>query len=324
VNVTEGRLDLTVTEARSETSLIRTIRLARPHGEPLPSWEAGAHITIRTPKGDDRSYSLINFSPEASAATRPNSYRLGVRLENPSQGGSTFMHALKVGDTVSILPPQNNFPLEPTGKPVVLLAGGIGVTPIVSMAAELVTAGRPFRFIYCGRSRDQLAFLSDIEALAGERLTVHTDDTAGLFNLEALMRSLTGGEPLYLCGPTPMIERAIELAKTLGWAPDRLRFEIFTEAKPQAGDQPFEVVLSSTGESFTIPVGKSILDVLLDAGHDPLHDCKRGDCGICQVGVVEGIPDHRDFILSDAEKAGGKVIQICVSRSKTPRLVIDL
>lgn len=322
--MTEGRLELKVTEARSETPLIRSIRLARPHGEPLPSWEAGAHIKIRTPNGDDRSYSLINFSAEPSANTRPNAYRLGVRLESPSKGGSTFMHGLKAGDMVSILPPQNNFPLEPTGKPVVLLAGGIGVTPIASMAAQLVAANHPFRFIYCGRSRDQLAFLPDIEAVAGDRLTVHTDDSAGLFDLEALMRSLAGDEPLYLCGPTPMIERAIELAKTLGWAPDRLRFEIFSEAAAQAGDQPFEVVLSSTGESFQIPVGKSILDVLLDAGHDPLHDCKRGDCGICQVGVVEGTPDHRDFILSDAEKASGKVIQICVSRSKTPRLVIDL
>lgn len=320
----EGLL-LTVTEVRAETSLIRSFRLARPHREPLPSWQPGAHVRVRLPGGDDRSYSLINLHSDPHATTRPDAYRLGVRLEDPSQGGSRYMHALKPGDQVAVLPPANNFPLEPSPLPVVLLAGGIGITPIMSMAAALAAEGRPYRLYYAGRARDQLAFVGDIERLCGDRLSLHTDDTAGrVFDVPGVLAALGGGEPVYCCGPRAMIDAAIATAKALGWDAGRLRFELFTAAAPQAGDQPFEVVLKSSGESFLIPPGKTILDVLIEAGKDPLHDCKRGDCGICQVQVLEGVPDHRDYILSDAEKAEGKKMQICVSRSKTPRLVIDL
>jgi ferredoxin-NADP reductase len=321
---TMDRFDLTVTDVHAETPAIRSIRLARPHGEPLLSWEAGAHVKVRLPNGDERSYSLINTSPDPAATTRPHVYRLGIRLEQPGTGGSRFMHALNVGDIISVSSPRNNFPLEPTPNPVVLLAGGIGVTPLISMAAALSTRRQPYRFIYAGRSRDQLAFLGEIEGLSRDRLTIHTDDLGGIFDVRSLMTSLTGGEPLYLCGPKPMIDTAIRCAKDLSWPDGRLRFEIFAAVTPVGGDQPFEVVLNNSGRTFLIPPGKTILAVLLEAGEDPLHDCQRGDCGICQVNVLEGTPDHRDYILSDAEKAAGQVMQICISRSKTPRLVLDL
>ncbi|HUC50832.1 MAG TPA: PDR/VanB family oxidoreductase [Xanthobacteraceae bacterium] len=320
----QERLNLVVTEVRQETPLIRAIRLARVHDEPLPAWQAGAHIKVQIPQSDERSYSLINFSADPSASRNPRSYLIGVRLEQPSQGGSVYMHALKPGDAIRASAPTNNFPLQATGKPVVLLAGGIGVTPLISMAAELTAGQHPFWFHYAGRSRDQLALLPAIEELAGSRLSIHTDDLSGLFDVVGLMSSLKDEESLYCCGPMPMIELAIKTAKRLGWREGRLHFEIFTAPLPKAGDQDFDVVLKSSGESFHIPAGKSILDVLIAAGKDPMHDCKRGDCGICQVGVVEGVPDHRDFILTDAEKAAGKIMQICVSRSKTPRLVLDL
>lgn len=317
-------LELMVTEVRQETPRVRAIRLARSDDGPLPAWSAGAHIKVRLPQGDERSYSLINLSAAASADMRPRAYLLGVQLETPSQGGSAYMHALKPGDVVAASIPTNNFPLEATTKPITLLAGGIGVTPVISMAAELAARNHPFRFYYAGRAREQLAFLSAVEALAGNGLSIHSDDVSGLFDVVGLMRSLNDDEPLYCCGPTPMIELAIQTAKRLGWSDGRLRFEIFATAAPQAADQAFEVVLNRSGKSFQIPIGKSILDVLIAAGEDPMHDCKRGDCGICQVGVIEGVPDHRDFILSDAEKAAGKLMQICVSRSKTPRLVLDI
>ncbi len=318
-------LTLTVTEVRSETPLVRAVVLARPHGEPLPSWQPGAHIRIKLPGGDDRSYSLINLRDDAQATTRPTAYSLGIRLEDPSQGGSRFMHALKSGDSVEVLAPSNNFPLNPGSEAVVLIAGGIGITPIASMAAALTTDKRPYRLYYAGRSREQLAFIKELEALCGDRLALHIDDAAGkVFDIRGLMASLSGNEPVYCCGPRAMIDTAIAAAKELGWENGRLRFELFTAAAPVAGDGAFEVVLKSTGESFLIPPDKTILDVLIDAGKDPLHDCKRGDCGICQVDVIEGVPDHRDYILTDAEKAEGKKMQICVSRSKSPRLVLDL
>lgn len=318
------RFELKVTEVSAETPQIRGLRLAHPHGGPLPSWEAGAHVKVRLPDGDERSYSLIDASRNQSGMTRPHAYRLGVRLEEASKGGSKFMHGLRVGDAISVSPPSNDFPLERTNKPVMLLAGGIGVTPIISMATALVASGRDFRLIYAGRGWQQMAFLPEIEALAGPRLRVHTDDTAGVFDVRGLMASLTAGEPLYLCGPTAMLDAALACAKELSWDKGRLRFEVFAAAAPATGDRAFEVVLKNSGKSYVIPAGKSILDVLIEAGEDPMHDCKRGDCGICQVGVVEGVPDHRDYILSDAEKAAGKLMQICVSRSKSPRLVIDL
>lgn len=316
---------LTVTEARAETPLVRALTLARPHGEPLPSWQAGAHIRVRLPGGDDRSYSLINCSADPSAMIHPTAYRIGVRLEQPSQGGSRYMHALKSGDQVEVLAPSNNFPLVPGPEPVVLLAGGIGITPIASMAAALSAESRPFRLYYAGRSRGELSFLGEIEKLCGERLALHTDSTAGrVFDIEAVFASLKAEERVYCCGPRAMIDAAIAAAKARGWSEGRMRFELFTAVEPQAGDQSFEVVLKSSGESFVIPPSKTILDVLIAAGKEPLHDCKRGDCGICQVQVLEGVPDHRDYILTDAERAAGTKMQICVSRSKTPRLVIDL
>src|SRR3954470_7508235 len=260
------QFDLTVTGIHAETALIRAIKLARPHGEPLPTWDAGAHVKVRLPDGGERSYSLINTSLDPTATTRPHTYRLGVRLEQPSQGGSQFMHTLKVGDILSVSTPRNNFPLEPSSKPVVLLAGGIGVTPVLSMATALAAGERPYRFIYAGRSRDQLAFLREIETLNGERLTIHTDDTSGIFDIKGLMASLTADEPLYLCGPKPMIDAAIQGARDLGWADGRLRFEIFATAAPVAGDQPFEVVLNHSGKTFRIPPDKTILGVLIEAG----------------------------------------------------------
>ena len=318
------RFDLIVTAAHAETPLVRAIRLARPHGEPLPAWDAGAHIDVRLPNGEERSYSLVNASCDPAATTQPRSYLLGVRLEEPSKGGSTDMHALKAGDVVSARAPSNNFALEPSSTPIVLLAGGIGVTPVVSMAATLTARGHPYRFFYAGRTRAQLAFLSEIEALAGDKLVVHADDISGIFDVRSLLASLTHDEPLYCCGPRPMIDAAIANAEALAWADRRLRFEIFASAAPLQGDQPFDVVLKSSGQTFLVPADKTILGVLIEAGVDPLHDCKRGDCGICQVGVIEGVPDHRDCVLSASERAAGKLIQICVSRSKTPRLVLDL
>ncbi len=255
---------------------------------------------------------------------QPKTYRLGVRLEEASRGGSRYMHGLQAGDMLHVSLPTNNFALEASAKPIVLLAGGIGITPLISMAARLAAQGSRFRMIYAGRSMAHLAFVEEVNRSANGNLTLHTDDRSGLFDVNGLMASLSNDEPLYVCGPTPMIDAAIATAKRLGWPAGRLRFEHFTAAAPAPGDKAFEVVLKASGRSYTVPPGKSILDVLIEAGVDPLYDCKRGDCGICQTGVIEGEPDHRDYILSDAEKAAGKVMQICVSRAKSARLVLDL
>ena len=317
-------LDLTVSKVRQETAAIRSVWLERPHGAPLPAWGPGAHIKIRLPGGDDRSYSLVNFSTDAGAASAPNCYRLGVLLDAQSTGGSRHVHGLAVGDRVSVSAPSNDFALEPCAAPVVLVAGGIGVTPIAGMAAQLAAAGAPFRLHYLGRAAGSMAFVDELAAVAGPHLRVHDDSRDGPFDLAGLMAGLADAEPLYLCGPRGLIDAAVAEAARLGWPPGRLHFEIFAAAPPEAGDQPFELVLAASGCTLTVPADQTILDTMIEAGLDPMYDCKRGDCGICQATVLDGLPDHRDYILSGAERDAGTLIQICVSRSKTQRLVLDL
>ena len=317
------QFEVVVSKTEALTPRIREFVLARANGAPMPGWSAGAHIDVHLPDVGRRSYSLIETASPRAAAEHPTAYRIAVLQEAKSRGGSTFMHGLKAGDRLTISQPANNFPLGAAASEFTLVAGGIGVTPLLSMACELNAAKRPFSFYYAGRSRSELAFVRDIEQLASA--TIHADDEAGgLFDLEGLMNRLAPGVPLYLCGPLPMIEAAIALAKRMSWPQGRLHFEIFAAPEEKAGDTGFEVELRNSGRVYDIPAGKTILDVLLEAGEDPMHDCKRGDCGICQTTVIEGIPDHRDYILSESEKASNKVMQICVSRAKTKRLVLDL
>ncbi|QPF87289.1 oxidoreductase [Bradyrhizobium genosp. L] len=316
--------EVVVSNTELLTPRIREFVLARANGAPMPGWAAGAHIDVHLPDVGRRSYSLIE-THSSRATEHPTSYRIAVLQEARSHGGSTYMHSLKIGDRLTVSPPANNFSPGASAGEVALVAGGIGVTPLLTMACELSGANRPFSFHYAGRSRAELAFLGEIERLAGANATIHADDEAGrFFDLEGLMARLAPGVPLYLCGPLPMIESAIALAKQLNWPQGRLHFEIFTAPEEKSGDGSFEVELKSSGRIYEIPAGKTILDVLIEAGEDPIHDCKRGDCGICQTAVIDGIPDHRDYILSDAEKASNKVMQICVSRAKTKKLVLDL
>jgi vanillate O-demethylase ferredoxin subunit len=319
------QFEVVVSQVEALTPRIREFVLARPNSAPMPGWAAGAHIDVHLSDVGRRSYSLIETTSPRAAAEHPTAYRIAVLLESRSRGGSTLMHGLKAGDRLTISSPANNFPLGTGTSDVALVAGGIGVTPLLAMACELSAAKRPFSFYYAGRSRTELAFLGEIERLTCAKAIIHADDEAGrLFDLEGLMTRLAADVPLYLCGPLPMIEAAIALARRMDWPQGRLHFEIFTAPEEKTGDASFEVELKSSGRVYEIPAGKTILDVLIDAGEDPMHDCKRGDCGICQTAVIEGIPDHRDYILSDSERASNKVMQICISRAKSRRLVLDL
>ncbi len=322
-------LKLIVREVRQESPLIRSFRLAREDGAPLPAFGPGAHLKVSVPgQREPRCYSLVQLAPEPGRFAQPLEYRLGVRLEEASQGGSRYMHALAEGDALTVEGPKNDFPLHesPAGdEPVVLIAGGIGITPVASMAAALRSAGRAFHLHYCGRSRDQLAFLPELETLAGEDLSLHADDDPSCrFDLQALLESATPRQHLYVCGPKGLIDAVIQEARARHWPDAHIHFELFTTAAPQAGDQPFEVELRQSGRVLTIPADKTIIDVMEEEGCDPMYDCKRGECGVCQATVLEGEPDHRDYYLSDTEKASGKIIQICISRAKSARLVLDL
>ena len=245
------QFEVVVSKAEALTPRIREFVLARANGAPMPGWAAGAHIDVHLPDVGRRSYSLIETNSPRAAAEHPTAYRIAVLQESKSRGGSTFMHGLKTGDRLTISPPANNFPLGAGTSEVALVAGGIGVTPLLAMACELSAAKRPFSFYYAGRSRSELAFLGDIERLASASATIHADDEAGrFFDLEGLMTRLAPDVPLYLCGPLPMIEAAIALAKQLNWPQGRLHFEIFTAPEEKSGDAGFEVELKSSGRVY--------------------------------------------------------------------------
>jgi vanillate O-demethylase ferredoxin subunit len=313
-------LDLTVQSSDLVADQIRRLVLV-PRGAPLPGWTPGAHVELLLPDGTTRAYSLVDAGGGWDA---PVSYTLGVRLDAQGQGGSRHVHALQPGDAVQVLAPKNSFPLDGSTAPALLIAGGIGVTPFVSMAAALAAQGRDWRMIYAARSRAALAFASDLHALAGDRLTLHLDDEAGgPADLGPAIRAAVPGTHIYICGPRPMIDAARRLAEGAGHGPDHIHVELFEAAAPQSGDLPFEVQIND-GRVFTVPPGQGIIDVLEAGGVDLIHDCRRGDCGICRVDVRAGVPDHRDVVLTQAERASGTVMQICVSRAKGGRLVLDI
>jgi vanillate O-demethylase ferredoxin subunit len=310
---------LRVTGKRALTDRITEFTLAAPQGDALPDWQAGAHIRIDV-DGGDRAYSLITWD---DTRTAPGQYTIAVQREDDGAGGSTFMHMLTEGDEVQVTDPKCDFPVV-ANAPAVLLAGGIGITPMISMAAALRAQGVDVTLHYAGRSRAVMAYCDALTGLLGDALHIHCDDDESALDLDAVIAGI-GHRHLYICGPKGMIDTARSKAEAAGIPADRVHVELFDNGSAgAAGDQPFEVEIASTGQTFTIPPGKSIIEVLEEGGIDLIYDCQRGDCGICQTDVIEGEPDHRDVVLSDAEKAEGKVMQICVSRAKSARLVLDL
>ncbi|MCG5077870.1 PDR/VanB family oxidoreductase [Paraburkholderia tagetis] len=325
--------DVIVEAMEPLTSHVTAFRLRAADGRALPGFTAGAHIRVQVGgDGNDwRAYSLVNLASDACTACEqaPDCYLIAVRREDTGAGGSLWMHTqVRAGDTLRIAPPVNAFALEAdaASADAVLIAGGIGITPIASMAAALAARASRYALHYTGRSISQLAFVDALRALAGEHLHLYGDDEASeaqRFDLARLFTTLTPGQPLYVCGPQGLIDAVIALATERGWPRERIRSELFATAAPQAGDAAFEVELRQSGVTLTVAPAQTILDAMLDAGLDPLYDCKRGECGVCQVGVIEGDVDHRDYCLSVAEKCSGNVMHICVSRARAGRLVID-
>ncbi len=302
------------------TDRITTFEVMRADAGDLPDYTAGAHVSFDIGNGATRAYSLIDFGAPGPA---PKSYQITVQHEPDGQGGSVFMHGLKAGDDIAFSVPKNDFPLD-TSSPAVLLAGGIGVTPLISMAAQLRKADQSFAFHYAGRSRAAMAYLEPLALMCGDALHLHCDDDpATALDLNTVMAEVRDAQ-LYICGPRGMIDAARAAADAAGVPGECVHVELFETAAAQDDDDSFEVELASSGEVFTVAAGQSIIEALEAGGVDVMYDCQRGDCGICQCDVISGTPDHRDVVLSEDERAGGKVMQICVSRSKSPRLVLDI
>ncbi|MBU1361619.1 MAG: PDR/VanB family oxidoreductase [Gammaproteobacteria bacterium] len=323
-------LSMRVVQARELNPLIRLFRLQSADGAALPPYTAGAHVRVQVelPGGaqDWRHYSLVNFDERGDATDAPSEYVIAVRKEEAGRGGSRFMHErLREGDTVAIEPPKNDFPLHEGPGGTLLLAGGIGVTPLASMAARRCAQGLPVRMHYAGRSRELMAFLPELQAMLGGGLRVHSDAEQGApLDVGAVLDDCPAGWRLYVCGPKVLLDAVLAQTGARGWDHDRVHFELFTTPEVEEGDHAFEVELAHSGQRFTVPADQSILDCLITNGCDPLYDCKRGECGVCAVPVIDGEIDHRDYVLSAREKAEGNVMQICISRAKGQRLVLDI
>ena len=323
-------LSLRVVRATALNALIREFELALPDGGVLPGFDAGAHLQVQVqlPDGraDWRHYSLVELTGSAAARQSPTRYVVSVRHEADGRGGSKYLHEqVREGDLLQVQPPKNDFPLMPGAGRAVLIAGGIGVTPVASMAAQAKAQGLEVAMVYAGRSRSLMAYLAPLQDLLGDSLTVHADDERGQpLDVDAVLAACGPADVVHVCGPQALLDQVLARAQARGWPRERVRFELFSAPAAGAQDAGFEVVLSQSGRTVQVGAGQSILDCLIDAGCDPMFDCKRGECGVCAVPLLEGEADHRDYVLSDAEKQANQVIHICVSRARGPRLVLDL
>lgn len=317
-------LQLRVERIAPLTERVSAFTLVDGAGAPLPGWQAGAHVEVAVQPQPGRqawrAYSLV-LPADGPCADR---YEIAVQREDAGTGGSLCMHRLRAGDLVRVRPPANHFPLADGAHEALLLAGGIGITPILSMARALHQAGRPAALHYAARAPEAMPYHDAVQALPGSTLYFDGGDPARGVPLHSVLAQPHAGRHLYVCGPRGLIDAVVRTARALGWDDAHVHYELFAGALPADGDAPFEIECGRGGRVFMVPSGKSMLDVLVEEGFDPLFDCRTGTCGVCVTPVLDGTPDHRDSALSAAEKQAGRQVCICVSRAATPRLVLDL
>jgi vanillate O-demethylase ferredoxin subunit len=309
-----------VIEIRQETPGIRSFELASADGAPLPPYAPGAHIDVDVAPGLVRQYSL--YEPPGDG----DRYFIAVKREPQSRGGSAGIHdGIKAGDLLTISVPRNNFALAENASHSILLAGGIGVTPIVSMAGHLGRTGKSYDFHYFARSAAEAAFLERLEREHGERLNAHFDEPAQVADL--LRNALPAYRPglhLYLCGPAPFMSLVRDMVRD--WPADAVHFEYFVnDLAPSANaGGAFTVELARSGQRFVVGPDQTIIEVLAANGITVPTSCEQGVCGTCITNVLRGRPDHRDVYMTDEEHAAGDKVTLCVSRCLDDTLVIDL
>jgi len=301
-------LEVIVARAWEEAPRIRAIELRAANGAELPPFNAGAHLDLHLPNGLIRQYSIWS---DPADRTR---YCIAVLREEISRGGSIAAHALRVGATLQIGPPRNSFPLQDSAATSLLIAGGIGITPILPM---LDRAGDDWQLVYGGRTRSSMAFTAELAA-HGDRVSFRPQDEHGLLDLPSLLADVSPGTAVYCCGPEPL------LAAVEALGPADLHVERFTAIVDEGPREAFEVELAGSGRVLPVPPDRSILEVVEEAGVTVLSSCREGTCGTCETAVLGGEPDHRDSVLTADERLENEVMMLCVSRACSARLVLDL
>jgi vanillate O-demethylase ferredoxin subunit len=321
-------LSVRVARKTAETADICTFELVAEAGGPLPAFSAGSHIDVHVPGiagevGLTRQYSLCNEPTES------HRYLIGVLRDPASRGGSVAMHdAIQEGQVLHISAPKNHFALAHEAQRSLLLAGGIGVTPILCMAERLALSGAAFEMHYCTRSRERTAFYERI-AHAGfaKQVQFHFDDgdAAQKLDIAQLLRTPSAGLHLYVCGPKGFMDAVLSSARAQGWPEGQLHYEFFSaEDVKSADDASFEVKLASSGRVIKVLADQTVTQALSAAGVEVQTSCEQGVCGTCLTRVLEGVPDHKDMYLTPEEQAANDQFMPCCSRSKTPQLVLDI
>lgn len=319
----EVNLSLRVRQVRWEAEGVVTVLFEPADGGSLPMWSPGAHIDVYLPGGPVRQYSLCG-EPGGGVP-----WRIGVLREPDSRGGSAAVHErLRPGEIITARGPRNNFELREATR-YILVAGGIGITPILTMAREIQRRGVPWTLLYGGRRRAGMAFLSELDSLAGSAadrgsVVIHPQDEAGHLPLADALREPIPGTLIYCCGPAPLLS-AIQEASA-HWPAGSLVIERFTPAPPAipAGGDSFEVEARRSGVTVTVPAGTTIVEALEEAGVSAMTSCLEGICGTCETKVIDGVPEHRDSLLSEAERESNKTMMICVGRARCAKLVLDI
>lgn len=320
-------LTVRVAHKRLEAEDIASFELVPTDGQALPPFAPGAHIDVHLPAQAGRpalvrQYSLCNSAGET------HRYRIAVLRDAASRGGSIGMHdAVQEGDTLTISAPRNHFALQ-AAEHTLLLAGGIGVTPLLCMAEQLARTGASFALHYCSRSAGRTAFRQEIAASPmAPQVHFHFDDgpPGQAMDWPSVLAAPTGDQRLYVCGPAGFIDHVVATARAQGWPPERIHLEYFgAPAQDTAGDAGFEVRLARSGKTYRIAPDTTIVQALRQEGVDIMTACEQGVCGTCVTRVLEGAIDHRDMYLTDEEKQAGDQCLPCCSRAKGPLLVLDL
>lgn len=311
-------MNLTVSGRRDVAAGVIELSLRRGDGQFLAEWSPGAHIDLVVGPGVVRQYSLCGdlFDREH--------YRIAVLREEAGRGGSVAIHDdAHVGSSFEVAGPRNNFALEPANS-YLFIAGGIGITPIIPMVGAAVSSGADWQLLYGGRRRASMAYAEELEQM-GPNVSICPQDVDGLLDLDGVLGRCVAGTLIYCCGPEPLLRAVEDHCERLQLV-SSLRVERFQARQPVEGgvDTDFEIELGSTGQVLSVPADRSVLDVLRDCGIDVISSCEEGVCGSCEIPVSSGIPDHRDSILTDEEREAGDRMMVCVSRSRSPRLCLDV
>lgn len=319
-----GRFPVLVRQVRWEADGVVSVTVVDPAGKPLPAWAPGAHVELRLPSGLLRQYSLCGDPADLAA------YTVAVLREDDGRGGSREVHTTAlVGTTVEISPPRERFPLVDADHHL-LIAGGIGVTPLLSMGRELHRRGASWNAVYCGRSPARMAFVDQLRELDPRRVDVVTTETEGRPALDTRIAALPDNAAVYCCGPAPMLSAVAAACDARGVRLQMERFAADPDLQHDAGENDhdrhgaFEVELRRSGHTIAVGPEETILEAVRERVADIDSSCEEGFCGTCECQVLEGVPDHRDTVLSKSEREANTTMMICVSRARSHRLVLDL